>query len=144
MLDAKMAIKKWKCVPIISATVRPLENLPLGKPLPKSMPYQGRLAWARLLERYLLFPTSERESPNMNCTILQWHPSSSFPKMTITIKTNPTLRFIFVYLLFLQVLLKGSNFLLVSMSNNYEFASHIKRVRSTNLRNIFFDQYQLT
>lgn len=42
---------KKKLVPIISATVRPLENLPLGNPLPKSIPYQGRLARARLLER---------------------------------------------------------------------------------------------
>lgn len=77
-------------LPIISATVRPLENLPLGSPLPKSIPYHGRLAWARLLLRYLLFPTSERESPNINCTILQLWPSMRRPKMVTAINATMT------------------------------------------------------
>lgn len=80
-------------LPIISATVRPLENLPLGNPLPKSIPYQGKLAWARLLLKYLLFPTSERESPNINCTILQLWPSIRMPKMVTTNIATPTLSF---------------------------------------------------
>jgi len=37
--------------PTMSATVRPLQNLPLGMPLPKSMPYHGVAARARLLVR---------------------------------------------------------------------------------------------
>ena len=67
-------------LPIISATVRPLVNLPLGSPLPKSIPYHGKLAWARLLLRYMLLPTSESESPKMNCTILHSPPSIVTPR----------------------------------------------------------------
>lgn len=88
--------KKWKDLPMISATVRPLVNLPLGSPLPKSIPYHGKLAWARLLERYLLFPTSDRESPKMNCTILQSHLSSPIPKIVATITTSARLNFMFL------------------------------------------------
>ena len=81
-----------KYVPIMSATVRPLENLPLGNPFPKSIPYHGRFAWAKLLLRYLLFPTSERESPNMNCTVLQLYPSMAIPR-TVTIIVSITRKF---------------------------------------------------
>jgi len=42
--DLGSTYKKVKDLPIISATVRPLENLPLGSPLPKSIPYHGKLA----------------------------------------------------------------------------------------------------
>lgn len=99
-LQHKMDLpQSWDCmcikyVPIISATVRPLLNLPLGNPLPKSIPYHGKLAWAKLLLRYLLFPTSERESPNMNCTVLQLQPSMAIPR-TVTNIVSTTKKFMF-------------------------------------------------
>lgn len=83
-------------LPIISATVRPLENLPLGKPLPKSMPYQGRLARARLLESLSLLPTSDSESPKMNCTTLQLYPLIAIVN-TVTIIANATVNFMFQF-----------------------------------------------
>ena len=55
-------------IPMISAMVRPFVNLPLGIPLPKSIPYHGRAGRARLLGRRMLLPTSNKESPKMNCT----------------------------------------------------------------------------
>lgn len=57
-------------IPMISAMVRPFVNLPLGNPLPKSIPYHGRAGRARLLGRRMLLPTSNKESPKMNCTAL--------------------------------------------------------------------------
>ncbi|KAI6678764.1 hypothetical protein NL676_039560 [Syzygium grande] len=36
------------------------------------------------LHTWSLLPTSERESLNMNCTILQWHPPTAIPRTVTT------------------------------------------------------------
>lgn len=41
-----------------------------------------------------MFPTSERESPKMNCTTLQSYPSMATPKRVVTIIVHATVNFI--------------------------------------------------
>lgn len=93
---------------MISATVRPLVYLPLGNPFPKSIPYHGKLALAKLLGRRWLLPTSESESPKINCTTLQSYPWIETPNMVTIIANNTAINFIFTdtQLCFLNMVLK--------------------------------------
>ena len=51
-------------IPIKSGGVLPLENLPVGFPPMKSLPYGGKLHLA-VVVRLLLLPLSTMESPNV-------------------------------------------------------------------------------